>query len=457
MSLPKGDIINSKQFILSGKYEVLRTLGEGSLGTVYLARHQSLSSLCAIKAVPKQSAHSNIILSEAQLLKSLCHTGIPQIYDLEQDLEFFYLVEEYICGTRLDEFLLQHTNLSLYSFFHIFLQLCDIFCYLHNHIPSPVIYQDLKPEHILLRGEEVVLIDYSVSTLQKDIGNQQSFFGNLLFAAPEVSAGHSPSVSSDIYSLGKLLEYMLLYVSKDYPKQLQDIINKSTDVLPSGRFETVASLKEAIEKYKTNLGKTRLSQHIAVVGCHSGCGTTHFSFALTCALNSRGFTALYREQNLSNSLRHAMAFVKSTEREGTFHYHYFIGLPLYGPGISLPDDDFAFQILDLGHDFSVQDLESADLILFVCDDALWHRNAALEKFKSLLVYKDKLKIIGNRCKHSTALFYAKEFHLPIHTISDDKDPFALNVHQCELLLQILQLKGRRKLFFPRKKHPPKIV
>lgn len=457
MSLPKGDIINSKQFILSGKYEIVDTLGNGSTGSVYLARHQSLSSLCAIKAVPKQSAHSNIILSEAQLLKSLCHTGIPKVYDLEQDDEFFYLVEEYLCGIRLDEFLLQHINISLYSFFNIFLQLCDIFCYLHSHPPSPVIYQDLKPEHVLLCGEEVKLIDYSVSTLQKDIEKQQSFFGNLLFAAPEVIAGHSPSIASDIYSLGKLLEYMLAYVSKDFPRQLQDIINKSIDVQPSCRFETVASLKEAIEKYKNNLGKTRLSQHIAVVGCHSGCGTTHFSFALTSALNSCGFRAVYQERNLSNALRQAMDYLKSSEKEGLYYYHYFVGVPLYGPGISFPTFDFSYQILDLGHNFSAQDLETADLILFVCDNAFWHRGTAEEKFKILLAFKDKLKIIGNRCNHSTALFYAKEFHLPIHVISDDKDPFALDSRKCNILLQILQLKGRRKLFFPRKKIPPRII
>ena len=80
----------NNQFILSGKYEVLRTLGHGSFGTVYLVRHQSLESERAVKIIPKNSSSQLSVLSEARLLKSLKHPGIPMIYDIEEDNENYH-------------------------------------------------------------------------------------------------------------------------------------------------------------------------------------------------------------------------------------------------------------------------------------------------------------------------------------------------------------------------------
>ena len=95
-----------KQFILSGKYEVLRTLGHGSSSTVYLVRHQSLESERAVKLIPKNDSSQLFVLSEARLLKSLKHPGIPMIYDIEEDDNYYYLVEEYIRGDSLEDYLL---------------------------------------------------------------------------------------------------------------------------------------------------------------------------------------------------------------------------------------------------------------------------------------------------------------------------------------------------------------
>ena len=82
-------MIKENEYILSGRYQILKTLGQGSDGTVYLARHHSLETERAIKVFPKPNASSLFTISEANVLKSLQHPGIPTIYDLEED-ECYY-------------------------------------------------------------------------------------------------------------------------------------------------------------------------------------------------------------------------------------------------------------------------------------------------------------------------------------------------------------------------------
>ena len=97
---------DNNNFILSGRYEILKPLGCGSNGTVYLARHHSLGIDRAVKVFPKSDAQSPFAVSEAQVLNTVQHPGIPTIYDFEEDASFYYLVEEYIQCDSLEQFLL---------------------------------------------------------------------------------------------------------------------------------------------------------------------------------------------------------------------------------------------------------------------------------------------------------------------------------------------------------------
>ena len=120
VSNPKERMNDNNNFILSGKYEILKPLGCGSNGTVYLARHQSLGIDRAIKFFPKNAAQSPFAISEAQVLKTVQHPGIPTIYDFEEDESFYYLVEEYIQGDSLEQFLLHQPSISRVLFYKFF-------------------------------------------------------------------------------------------------------------------------------------------------------------------------------------------------------------------------------------------------------------------------------------------------------------------------------------------------
>ena len=191
--------------ILFGKYELISKLGAGTFGSVYLSKHKILECYRAIKLLPKQSRNRNSLLNEAQLLKSLYHPGIPTIYDFEEDEDYFYLIEEYVEGESLEEFLLHQSQISLHTFWDFSLQLCDIFLYLHTLKPSPILYLDLKPEHIIVCGMKIKLIDFNVSTYLSNMGNICNLFGNEDFSAPELFSGTQPNLLTDIYSIGKIM------------------------------------------------------------------------------------------------------------------------------------------------------------------------------------------------------------------------------------------------------------
>ena len=162
---------NNHTFILSGRYQIIRSLGTGQTSTVYLARHLSLDAERAIKVIPKTGASPVSVLTEAQLLKSLNHPGIPMIFDIEEDDSNYYLVEEYIQGESLEAYLLHHKFISSDLFLSFCEQLCDIFRYLHSLHPTPILYQDLKPEHIIVCGTQLKLIDFGVTWNTGSSGN----------------------------------------------------------------------------------------------------------------------------------------------------------------------------------------------------------------------------------------------------------------------------------------------
>lgn len=433
--------------ILFGKYEIISVLGTGSFGTVYLSKHQFLESFCAIKQLPKCKNGTDSLLKEAQLLKSLYHPGIPTIFDFEEDSEFFYLIEEYVEGESLEEFLLYQSHISQHTFFDFSLQLCDIFHYLHNLKPSPILYLDLKPEHIIVCGTKIKLIDFNVATYLSNLGNICTLLGNKDFSAPELSTGAKPNLFSDIYSIGKIMEYLSNFLDSPISPKLQQIISKSTHTEPACRFETVDELISAINQEKISLNQSHLCKKIAVVGSHPGCGATHIAISLVSTLNYMGYPSVYFDKNNNADFFHLPFYIPFLkEHNGMFSYKYFKGYPFYGPGILLPNPDNVIAVYDYNYNLSLNEID-ADLILFICSNSIWHRHSTFEKGESLLSYKDKLKIICNMGHKKSLYHFSKQFCLPVYFYPFDQDPFCVDVSKRSFVCTLLSIKGRKSLFF----------
>ena len=185
----KGAINSINESILFGKYRILSVLGAGGSGTVYLAEHLKLKVYRAIKIIPKASEAITSQCLEASLLKNLNHPGIPVIYDIEEDSRFVYMIEEFIQGESLDTFVHRQSYISQELVISFGIRLCGILEYLHQSMPYPVLYQDLKPEHIILCGDQLKLVDFGIAAFFTGSDKHFQFFGTEEFAAPEVLSG----------------------------------------------------------------------------------------------------------------------------------------------------------------------------------------------------------------------------------------------------------------------------
>ncbi|HZU86843.1 MAG TPA: protein kinase, partial [Anaerolineaceae bacterium] len=150
--------------LLRDRYRIIRLLGRGGMGAVYLAYDTSLENQVAVKLNHNISTHSaQQFLREAQLLAMLRHPNLPRVSDyfVEQDTQC--LVMDYIAGEDLNQMLEKYGRLPLNQVLAWVEQLGSALDYMHRQNP-PVIHRDIKPGNIKLTAEgEALLVDFGIA------------------------------------------------------------------------------------------------------------------------------------------------------------------------------------------------------------------------------------------------------------------------------------------------------
>lgn len=204
-------------------YRVLKKLGQGGSGAVYLAEDSRLHKKWALKCLKRSpgGAASGAFspAAEADMLKELCHPRLPRIVDLVELKHASFLVMDYIEGCTLKQYLEENGPVGYEKAYSWALELTDVLSYLHGRIP-PVIYRDLKPENVMVRPQgDLVLLDLGIA--MRLCG--RSHFdakGTPGYAAPELSdPSRMPDERSDLYSLGILLLALLKGPAAVYAKR----------------------------------------------------------------------------------------------------------------------------------------------------------------------------------------------------------------------------------------------
>ncbi|HMJ05922.1 MAG TPA: protein kinase [Chthoniobacterales bacterium] len=202
-----------------GAYELMRELGRGGMGTVWLARRADaqFEKLVAIKLLKRGTDTDEVLRrfhAERQILARLDHPHISRLLDAgttEDGLPYF--VMEYVDGVRLTDFVLAH-NFSLGERIQLFLKICAAVQFAHQNL---VVHRDLKPGNILVTPEgEPKLLDFGVAKLlradddgswQVTLAGQERFTPG--YASPEQVRGEAITTVSDVYSLGAVLYQVL--------------------------------------------------------------------------------------------------------------------------------------------------------------------------------------------------------------------------------------------------------
>ena len=203
-----------------GPYRIIRPLGEGGMGVVYLARREDIGSLVALKLLRDASLSPDRrqrFASEQQTLARLQHPLIAQIHDagmLDDGTPWF--VMEYVEGQPITDYCREHAC-SIDERLRLFRAVCEAVQYAHR---QTIIHRDLKPSNILVKADgSVKLLDFGIAKQLQDTERQpeQSFTQTLTglrpmtlhYASPEQIRGHPLGTQTDVYSLGVLLYELL--------------------------------------------------------------------------------------------------------------------------------------------------------------------------------------------------------------------------------------------------------
>ena len=279
------------------KYEILRKIGEGAQGEVYLAKDKRLGRKVAIKSLHVDLITNTVLkerfIGEAKLLGQLSHSSIVTLYDYIVDTSGYHLIMEYLKGNQLDDYINKVSGpINEIRAINIFLQVLDGIHHIHK---LNIVHRDIKPSNIIIdEKDKIKLLDFGIA---KDYSNDpnltvvgQSVGGTPMFMSPEHISNAKITIQSDIYSLGVTFWNMLtgkapyeglslakIYskieneelppIEKIYPfasKKLNDIIKKATAKDPRKRYDSCLSFTRAIEDLKklliskTNSKKTKL-------------------------------------------------------------------------------------------------------------------------------------------------------------------------------------------------------
>lgn len=256
--------------ILDGKYKVVKLLGQGGMGTVYLCENIRLRNMWAIKEITMELGDGGDLPAETEILKNLKHPCIPRVIDVFHEGGKAFIVEDYIEGDNIETIVSRTGSMKAEKVCEIALQLCDIIGYLHSLNP-PVIYRDLKPSNIMLTPDrKIMLIDFSISRLYKS--NRESdtvAIGSKGYAAPEQYGTAQSGKQTDIYGLGATMYYMLTGQTPSRSASLgnieiERIIKKAMDPDMKNRYKSVDEMKAAINSYIQNDAATKVLKDEAV-------------------------------------------------------------------------------------------------------------------------------------------------------------------------------------------------
>ena len=285
--------------ILNNRYEIVRKIGGGGMGAVYLASDNNLGGvLRAVKEMvqahieeEQQDKAINDFKRESTILSTLDHVSIPTIYDYFYDDKEsrFYLVMKYISGGDLSSRLrsapegkIEERCVTEWA-----IQIIDVLDYLHSQ-PTTIVYRDLKPSNIMIDGNtgRIMLIDFGIArSIHQKEEKGVTAVGTMGYAPPELFSGNVEP-RSDIYSLGSTIFHLLTgadpqsnpllifdfqknprprQINPQLSDQMERILMRAVEYNADARFSSAAEMRNILEDHLANLKTGNLTYGITEV------------------------------------------------------------------------------------------------------------------------------------------------------------------------------------------------
>ncbi|MFH1124102.1 MAG: serine/threonine-protein kinase [Pseudomonadota bacterium] len=262
-----------------GRYEILGTIGRGSMGLVYKALDPRINRLLAIKTIRFSDEFDEDViqeikerfLREAEIAGRLSHISIVTIYDLGEDRDLTYMAMEYLDGYDLEKFVTKGNLLPLRRILYVIASVADALEFAHK---AHVIHRDIKPANImLLKRGGIKVTDFGIA---KAISSSRTKAGVILgtpnYMSPEQIMGQKIDLRSDIFSLGVLFFQLLTgelpfhgdnlssllyqitqvrhpplnYYNPKIPRPFGQIVDKALAKDPKDRFQSAGEMSKVL-------------------------------------------------------------------------------------------------------------------------------------------------------------------------------------------------------------------
>lgn len=262
-------------------YQLIRLLGRGGMGEVYLARNKNIEQLVAVKALHPKYADNPMLRArfkqEAVMLNSLNHPNIVRFLNFVENEYGVFLIMEYVEGCTLEEYVTRRNGLIVEAkAYPMFKEILEAFSYAHSH---GIIHRDIKPSNIFLDKEgHIKVMDFGIAQIISEVSSEQgggSSMGTPAYMSPEQVYGLNLDQRSDVYSLGVLFHQMLTgrapydsttmseleikghVVNEKLPQMknyypyisegLQHVVDKATAKKPEERYATCDEMYKAVK------------------------------------------------------------------------------------------------------------------------------------------------------------------------------------------------------------------
>jgi serine/threonine protein kinase len=283
--------------VIKGRYRVLKKLGEGGMGAVYLADQFAINRKVALKILHADFAKDEDFVrrfrQEATLAASFSHQNVITVFDFDQaDDGSLYIVMEYIDGHNLSD-VIRNEPMDLATALQLAIQIAGGLSAAHR---AGVIHRDIKPENIMVvgGGKEVKLMDFGIARLREPstttrLTQTGMIMGTPAYMAPEQIEGGELSERTDIYAFGIVLYEMLTgrvpfkattpgailvkhlheapiplsKVRKEIPSSVERIVIQALQKSPEKRQKSMDEVVDALKKAQ------RDAEQLGIGGIHS--------------------------------------------------------------------------------------------------------------------------------------------------------------------------------------------
>jgi serine/threonine-protein kinase len=256
------------------RYEIVRELGRGGMGVVYLARDSVLEREVAYKVLPEGlRGNANALknfLREAKAAAQLNHPNIVTVYDAGESEHGLYMAMELVEGTTLKEILRQRGAVSANAAVYILRQMASALQYAHGR---KVVHRDIKTANTMWTTEKhVKIMDFGLAKLMEEVRNATTMIsGTPFYMSPEQTLGRDVDHRTDLYSLGVTLfelttgelpfqkgnvPYHHVHtappdprsIKPEIPEGLSKIILRCLQKAPAERFQSAKELIDELDR-----------------------------------------------------------------------------------------------------------------------------------------------------------------------------------------------------------------